>query len=40
MKLSKVLYDSVEDIWNSYNEHPFVKGIENGELDLENLNII
>ncbi|WP_455795102.1 thiaminase II/PqqC family protein [Clostridium butyricum] len=35
MKLSKVLYDSVEDIWNSYNEHPFVKGIENGELDLE-----
>lgn len=35
MKLSELLYDSVNDIWNSYNEHPFVKGMENGNLDLE-----
>lgn len=35
MKLSEVLYDSVKEIWDSYNEHPFVKGMENGTLDLE-----
>ena len=35
MKLSEILYNSVADIWNSYNEHPFVKGMENGDLDLE-----
>lgn len=35
MKLTEILYKSVEDIWTSYNEHPFVKGIENGNLDLK-----
>ncbi|MGM9935164.1 thiaminase II [uncultured Clostridium sp.] len=35
MKLSEILYDSVKEIWNSYNEHPFVKGIEECNLSLE-----
>lgn len=29
------LLEATEDIWQSYNEHPFVKGIENGTLDKE-----
>ena len=29
------LLDAVQEIWSQYNEHPFVKGIENGSLDLE-----
>ena len=28
------LMASVSDIWNEYNNHPFVKGIETGELDV------
>lgn len=35
MKLSEKLYLSVKDIWDSYNEHPFVKGIETGNLDID-----
>lgn len=35
MKLSQELYLSVKDIWDSYNEHPFVKGIANGDLDID-----
>lgn len=35
MKLSEILYDSVKEIWHSYNEHPFVKGIEECNLSLE-----
>ncbi len=29
------LLNATKDIWNSYYEHPFVKGIENGTLDKE-----
>lgn len=29
------LLDAAEDIWMAYNEHPFVKGIEDGTLDRE-----
>ncbi len=29
------LLDATKDIWNSYYEHPFVKGIEKGTLDQE-----
>ncbi len=29
------LLEATKDIWNSYNDHPFVKGIENGTLDKE-----
>lgn len=36
MKLTQRLYESVKEIWDSYNEHPFVKGIAYGTLPLEN----
>jgi thiaminase/transcriptional activator TenA len=29
------LLEATKDIWASYNEHPFVKGIEDGTLDRE-----
>ncbi len=29
------LLEAAKDIWDSYNEHPFVKGIEEGTLDKE-----
>ena len=32
MKLSKVLYESVEEIWKSYLCHPFVKQLGEGTL--------
>jgi len=35
MKLSEILYLSAKDIWDSYYEHPFVKGIGTGELKIE-----
>lgn len=35
MSTVKVLLDSTLDLWNAYNEHPFVKGIEQGTLDRE-----
>ncbi|WP_125152091.1 thiaminase II [Clostridium rectalis] len=35
MKFSQKLYKSVEKIWNSYYTHPFVKGIGEGNLDVE-----
>ena len=35
MKLSEELYLSVKEIWDSYYEHPFVKGIGTGELEIE-----
>lgn len=35
MKLSEILYDSAKEIWNSYYDHPFVKGIGTGELNIE-----
>ena len=35
MNTVKVLLDATEDIWSGYNEHPFVKGMEDGTLDRE-----
>lgn len=35
MKFSQKLYESVEDIWKSYYEHPFVNGIGQGTLDVD-----
>lgn len=35
MKFTNDLYESVKDIWNSYYEHPFVKGIGEGTLDVD-----
>ncbi len=32
MKLSKILYESTEEIWNSYLTHPFVKELGEGIL--------
>lgn len=36
MKVSERLYNSIIDLWDKYNEHPFVKGIADGTLPLEN----
>lgn len=35
MKFSEKLYDSVKEIWQSYYEHPFVKGIGDGTLEVD-----
>ncbi len=35
MKTTQRLLDATREIWDKYNEHPFVKGIENGTLDKE-----
>lgn len=35
MLVSEKLYQSTEEIWESYLTHPFVKGIEEGNLDKE-----
>lgn len=35
MKVSERLYNSIIDLWNKYNEHPFVKGLADGTLPLE-----
>ena len=35
MKLSQRLYESTKEIWKSYHEHPFVKGIGDGTLDID-----
>ncbi|MCI8342578.1 MAG: thiaminase II [Firmicutes bacterium] len=35
MKTSERLFESVKEIWESYNRHPFVKGIADGTLPLE-----
>lgn len=35
MKTVERLLEVTKDIWNSYNQHPFVKGIEDGTLDKE-----
>ena len=34
MKLTDTLYIEIEDLWNSYLEHPFVSGIADGSLDI------
>ncbi len=36
LKLTERLYESVKEIWESYNSHPFVKGIAYGTLPIEN----
>ena len=35
MKTSERLLKATSDIWKRYNEHPFVLGIEKGNLDAE-----
>ena len=35
MKVSERLYSKVKDIWESYNLHPFVQGIANGNLPID-----
>lgn len=40
MKFSEVLFKEVEELWNEYLKHPFIKGIGEGNLDKENLKII
>ncbi|KAJ49675.1 thiaminase/transcriptional activator TenA [Clostridium tetanomorphum] len=35
MKFSERLYESVKEIWQSYYEHPFVKGIGDGTLEVD-----
>lgn len=35
MKFTEELYESVKDIWESYYEHPFVKGIGEGTLEVD-----
>ena len=35
MTTVECLLEATKEIWESYNEHPFVKGIEDGTLDKE-----
>lgn len=35
MKVSERLFGEVKEIWDSYNTHPFVKGIADGSLPVE-----
>ncbi|MBO8434079.1 MAG: thiaminase II [Tyzzerella sp.] len=35
MKLTKKLYESTKDIWDTYYKHPFVVGLSNGSLDID-----
>ena len=35
MKTSERLYNCIKEIWDSYNSHPFVKGISDGTLPIE-----
>lgn len=35
MKTSERLYESVKETWTGYFEHPFVKGIGDGTLDID-----
>lgn len=35
MKTTEILLERTKQIWDNYNEHPFVKGIEDGSLDKE-----
>ena len=35
MKTTERLMNAAKDIWQAYNEHPFVLGIQNGTLDKE-----
>ena len=35
MKLAERLFKTTEELWKSYLEHPFVKGIADGSLDID-----
>lgn len=35
MKFTDRLFENVKPVWDSYLEHPFVKGIGEGNLDKE-----
>jgi len=35
MTFTQDLYGATQDIWKQYFNHPFIKGIENGNLDIE-----
>ena len=35
MKVTDRLYTAVKEIWDSYNQHPFVKGIADGSLAID-----
>ena len=35
MKVSERLFSGVEDIWDTYNRHPFVKELAAGTLPIE-----
>lgn len=35
MKFSDRLFERVKDIWGTYYEHPFIKGIGNGALEID-----
>ena len=35
MKVSERLYNSIIDLWEKYNEHPFVKGLADGTLPID-----
>lgn len=35
MTFTQDLYGATQDIWKQYFNHPFIKGIENGSLDIE-----
>ena len=35
MKTAEILLDATAEIWEAYNKHPFVLGIQNGTLDRE-----
>lgn len=37
MTTSDKLLAATKEIWESYNAHPFVLGIQNGDLDKEKL---
>lgn len=33
MSTTERLLEAAKEIWKAYNEHPFIKGIEDGTLD-------
>ncbi|MDI9490951.1 MAG: thiaminase II [Clostridiaceae bacterium] len=35
MKFTDVLYDRTKEIWQAYDQHPFIKGIEDGSLAID-----
>ena len=35
MRKVDILIDSLRELWDSFDEHPFVKGIAEGTLDKE-----